>query len=90
MYRYSLLPFIKNKHRSYGRYGKKQLKWGYAQTLCPKSKDYQVMLTYLSFLDVVVYSKTRLTQVPARNGVLVPATLYLEEKLQEEIKKNGN
>lgn len=81
MYKYSLLPGIKDRYKPYFPGGRRYLQMSYARTLLKEPVDYQMSITLSTYLDVVFYSKTRLTHVPAGNGVLVPVSLYLEEQL---------
>ncbi len=83
MYRYTLKPFIKSKHKSYYKHGRLYLDSAYACTLIEWPVDYQMRVTLSTYLDVVYYSKNKLRQVPAGNGVLVDVSLYDEEEIGE-------
>lgn len=81
MYKYSLQPYIKSRYKPYFKGGRAYLQdRAFLNTLLSGPVDYQMSITLSTYLDVVVYSKTRLTHVPAGNGVLVPAYLFVEEE----------
>lgn len=80
MYKYTLKPYLRQKMNR-GPY--RFMEWEFVNQLMKDNKlsGYDVHITISAYSDVVFYSKKKLLQVPAANGILLPVALYDEVEI---------
>lgn len=83
MYVYQLTPYLKRRLYKYSKGSgtpRGYFEWEYVKAVYPEA-SYEEHHAFSVYGDVTVYSPTKLTKVPARNGVLLPVRFYTETSI---------